>query len=231
MSDMGPWEVDTIVTGDCLDVMREMPDGCVDLVVADPPFNIKYDYGNDFDDNMPLDEYLAWLKVVMGEAERVCREGRLLFLWQAMRHCLPAWTLFPQARLMAGCRDFIQLRKVDVQWALDPILFWHKGATKYEFAAKGEMGSRRDWMVGNHVRERMRGEASWHPCPRPLPHVEYVVGQWSKCSEVVFDPFMGSGTTAVVAKKLDRHYFGCDISELYVEMAQKRVSKVQLPLL
>jgi DNA modification methylase len=51
--------------------------------------------------------------------------------------------------------------------------------------------------------------------------------------DVVFDPFMGSGTTAVAAKKLGRHYFGCDISEEYVKLARERVAKidgVQMPL-
>jgi len=233
MGHLGPYELDTIVAGDCLDVMRQMPDGCVDAVIADPPFNVKYDYGNGFDDNLPHDEYLDWLVVAMQEAERVCREGRLLFLWQAMPHCLPAWNRFPQARLMAGCKDFVQMRKVDVQWSLDPILFWHKGGTEYEFASKGEMGCRRDWVVGNHCRERFSGEASWHACPRPMMHVEYIVGQWSNPGDVIFDPFMGSGTTAVAAKKLGRHYFGCDISEDYVKMARERVAKidgVQMPL-
>lgn len=233
MGKLGPYSMDTIVCGDCLQVMGRMPDGCAGLVVADPPFNVKYDYGNDFDDNKPLAEYLNWLELVMAEAERICKEGRLLFLWQAMPHCLPAWNRFPQARLMAGCKDFVQMRKVDVQWSMDPILFWHKGETLYEFASVGNLGCRRDWMVGNHLAERLAGDASWHPCPRPMSHLAYILGQWSNPGDLVFDPFMGSGTTAVAAKKLGRHFFGCDISQEYVDMARKRLARidgVQLPL-
>jgi len=227
MDRLGPCGLDSIATGDCIDVMKELPNGCVDLVVADPPFNVNYDYSNGLDDNLPLGEYLDWLEVVMRQAERICREGRLLFLWQAMPHCLPAWNRFPQARLMAGCKDFVQLRKVDVQWATDPILFWHKGSTRYDFASSGgQMGSRRDWVVGNHMAERLLGEGSWHPCPRPMAHLWYIIGQWSNPGDVIFDPFMGSGTTAVAAKKLGRHFFGCDINPEYVELARERVAKI-----
>jgi len=99
---IGPFEENTIAVGDCLEIMKNLPDGCVDLVVADPPFNVNYDYGNGFDDNLPLKQYLDLLEIWMAEAERICKDGRLLFLWQAMRHCLPAWSRFPQAQLMAG---------------------------------------------------------------------------------------------------------------------------------
>ena len=190
------FEENTIVVGDCLEVMAGMPDGCVDLVVADPPFNVKFDYGSDFDDNKPLQEYLDLLVAWMAEAERICKEGRLLFLWQAMLHCLSAWNRFPQARLMAGCKNFVQIRKVDVQWAFDPILFWNKGETAYEFAKKGQMGMRRDWHVGQTCKWVLDKETGWHPCPRPIDTVEYIVGQWSNKGDLIFDPFMGSGTTA-----------------------------------
>lgn len=223
-------EVDTVVCGDCLDVMRDMPDGCVDLSVVDPPFNLGFDYGPGSDDNKPLDEYRQWLKTIMDEVERITKEGRLIFLWQAMRHCLLVWNDYPQARLMAGCKDFVQMRKVDVQWAFDPILFWHKGKTEYQFASRGPIGCRRDWVVGNHIPERNSGEAKWHPCPRPMSHVEYVVNQWSKKGDLVFDPFLGSGTTAVAALKLGRHFYGCDINEEYVKLANERIEKTRLEM-
>lgn len=74
-----------------------------------------------------------------------------------------------------------------------------------------------------------------HPTVKPLAVVEYLVKlTMMPTGGVVFDPFLGSGTTAVAAKKLGRHFFGCDISEEYIAMANKRLARIdgiQLPLL
>lgn len=223
-------ELDTIICGDCLDVMKDMPDGCVDLSLVDPPFNLGFNYGPNSNDRKPMKEYRIWLKAVMNQVERVTKEGRLIFLWQAMPHCLPVWNDYPQARLMAGCKDFVQLRKADVQWAFDPILFWHKEHTKYHFNGRGELGPRRDWHVGKTSRWVLEMKGYWHPCPRPLDTVEYIIAQWSQKAELVFDPFMGSGTTAVAALRLGRHFHGCDISEEYVMLANERIEKARLEM-
>jgi DNA modification methylase len=230
MSENVNFELDTIVCGDCLDVIRDMPDGCVDLSVVDPPFNLGFDYGPDSDDKKPLDEYRQWLKTIMNEVERITREGRLIFLWQAMPHCLPVWNDYPQARLMAGCKDFVQLRKVDVQWAFDPILFWNKEGTQYHFSDNGVQGPRRDWHLAKTSRWVLEAKGFWHPCPRPLDTVEYIVNQWSKEGDLIFDPFIGSGTTAVAALKLGRHFYGCDINPEYVKLANERIEKTRLEM-
>jgi len=60
---------------------------------------------------------------------------------------------------------------------------------------------------------------------------EKVVQYYSFVGDVVFDPFIGSGTTAVAAKQLGRHWFGCDINPAYVDMANKRVAETQALLL
>jgi len=227
MNKLGPFKENTIVVGDCLDIMAQMPDECVDLVVVDPPFNLNFDYGDSFKDSKPLQEYLDWLVNCMTEAERVSKEGRLLFLWQSMKHCLATWNRFPQARLMAGCRDFLQIQKVDVQWAVDPILFWHKGGTKYLFTKRRPKGKlNRDWMIGNNVAEFPNTKG--HPCPRPLPHLQYIIEFWSNKDDLIFDFFMGSGTTAVAADRLNRKFFGCDINTNYVKMALERLEKDRL---
>jgi site-specific DNA-methyltransferase (adenine-specific) len=79
----------------------------------------------------------------------------------------------------------------------------------------------------------LRGhQRNTHPTVKPLGIVEYLCKlTMTPARGVVFDPFIGSGTTAIAAKKLGRHYFGCDINPEYVEMARKRLSQVQLCLL
>ena len=72
-----------------------------------------------------------------------------------------------------------------------------------------------------------------HPAQKPEGVLEKWITDASLIGDLVFDPFLGSGTTAVAAKKLDRCYFGCDISQEYVDMANKRLAQIdgiQLPL-
>ncbi|MBC8446835.1 MAG: site-specific DNA-methyltransferase [Chloroflexi bacterium] len=207
--------------GDSLNVMRQMPDGCVDLVVTDPPYNLGIDYGAQVDDNVPLSEYRSWLRGHISEAERVLVDGGLLFMWQSMKHLREVWQDYPKARCMAVCNNFVQIYGISVEYAFDPVLFWHKG----ERGRKGQgAGLNRDWFLSNTASNKTR--IKWHPCGRPLDVVNYLVDQWSREGDLVFDPFMGSGTTAVAAKKLGRHYFGCDINPDYVRMANERVAQV-----
>lgn len=70
-------------------------------------------------------------------------------------------------------------------------------------------------------------EAFNHPAIFPEKLVSDHILSWSNEGDLVFDPFIGSGTTAKMAKKLGRHWVGCDISEVYVKIAQKRVENTQ----
>jgi DNA modification methylase len=74
------------------------------------------------------------------------------------------------------------------------------------------------------------GKQADHPCPRKLKHVEWLVNWWSEPGETVVDPFMGSGTTLVAAKRYGRNAIGIEIEERYCEMAAKRLSQGALPL-
>lgn len=213
---------------DCLDLLAQLPDGCVDLAILDPPFNLGFDYGDKTDDNRNLDEYRQWLKQRVLEVERVVKSGRLLFLWQAMRHCLLVWQDYPQARIFAACKNFVQIYKADVQWSFDPVLFWHKGKQSYQFASKGPEGIRRDWHIGNAAKARQDKTTRWHPCPRPIDTVEYIMAQWSNPGDLVLDPFAGSFTTAVVAERLGRQWISCDIEPQYVELGRERLRRERL---
>lgn len=71
-------------------------------------------------------------------------------------------------------------------------------------------------------------EAFLHPAIFPEKLARDHILSWSNKGDIVFDPFVGSGTTAKMAKLLGRHYLGCDISKEYVELAQKRLAKVEL---
>lgn len=69
---------------------------------------------------------------------------------------------------------------------------------------------------------------NWHPAPFPLPLIERIIG--STNSSIILDPFMGSGTTALAARRLKRNYIGIEISSEYCEKAKKRIRECQLSI-
>jgi hypothetical protein len=83
---------------------------------------------------------------------------------------------------------------------------------------------------GKCVDADSKGKQAAHPCPRKIKHVEWLVGWWSEQSDTILDPFMGSGTTLVAAKRLGRKAIGIEIEEKYCEIAAKRLAQGALNL-
>ena len=76
------------------------------------------------------------------------------------------------------------------------------------------------------------GKQSDHPCPRKLGHINWIIGRWTDEGETILDPFLGSGTTAIICERLDRRWIGIEISKEYCDIAVKRIEaeRAQLKL-
>ena len=205
MGRLGPYKLDTIVCGDCLDIMRQMPDGCVDAVITDPPYGLDF-RGEQWDSDIP-----EWLEEARRISETVVFTTAPTTQWDYPR---PDW-----------------------------VACWYREASNSRTAyggfnhwtpvlAYGQFRPQVD-SIKLHAIQHAYPRGFWHPSPKAEALVEWLVGNAGSPGDLIFDPFMGSGTTAVAAKKLGRHYFGCDISEEYVKLARERVAKidgVQMPL-
>ena len=195
---IGPYELDTIVVGDCLDVMREMPDGSVDEVISDPPYGVTTLKWDCRVKQEWLDEMLrvAQGSVLLCSAARPDIQQHMLSLLPLADRVI----IWRQPRVKAGYGMF---------WSWQPIYCWGAdfgGWDTIQFSTGGRY---------------------CHPTQKPVALMSKLLDMTSTKRDLIFDPFMGSGTTAVAAKRLGRHYFGCDISEEYVEMARKRVAQIQ----
>ena len=109
-------------------------------------------------------------------------------------------------------------------------LYFTKGATKtfnYDYLKAVNSGKQfRDFrVITNRDRDSQYGKHP-HPCEKPLPLFELFVHASSNKNDIVLDPFVGSGTTAVACKKLNRKFIGIDINEKYCNIARKRVVNV-----
>lgn len=226
MSDrLGPYALDTIVTGDARELAKAIPDESVDLVLTDPPFGIGFNYGNGYkDDPNAYPDLVRW---IVDESNRVLQPGALAFVFVAQPQLRHVFSLFPEsARIFAACKNFVQMRPTPVQYAYDPVLFWQKPG-EYGKQHKG-----RDWHIGNTAATMNRGlnEVGFHACPRPLDTILYMVDSFGPEGGIVCDYFMGSGTTALAATLTGRRFIGFEIDPTTADRARERVRNTQPPL-
>ena len=205
-SGLGPYELDTIVVGDCLDVMMQLPDMCIDAVITDPP------YGKVAGWNKPFPT--SWYAPAMRIASMVA----IITGSCGLKQSLP----------LVG-DDFLDVIAARIRngRTRGPLGFDH-------WLAVVVAGRKPRHQTTNFFDFIVSGEKPDHPTPKALSFMLKLVEKLTERGETIFDPFMGSGTTAVAAKMLGRRFLGCDISKKYVDVANNRLVRidgVQLPLI
>ena len=203
----------TIWNSDCREVLPHV--GRFGAVVTDPPFGIGFKYESH--DDSPKG-YAEFVWGVAEACEAVCLPGSPLFFWQSATNIRLLHEWFPREwRLFPACKNFVQMRPTEMQWAWDPVLVWWTPGERYALGTDS-----RDYDVGD-TNPSSREDARGHPCPRPLSTVLRIVQQWCRPTEAVIDPFLGSGTTLVACKKLGIRGVGIEKEEKYAEIAVKRI--------
>lgn len=223
MSTLGPYELNTIVTGDARKLAQAIPDESVDLVLTDPPFGIDFKYSNGYVDDPR--NYTGLVRWVISHSDRVIKPGGYIFVFQSMKKIRETWRHFPKNSLLfAACKSFVQGGNNETMKMFDPVVYWKKEGCLLpdDF--------RRDWHVGNTAYTNQKRENNFHDCPRPLDTITYMVEKFCPIGGVVLDLFMGSGTTAKAAVITGRNYLGFELDPATAERARARVANTQPPL-
>lgn len=202
----------TIYHGDCREILPTL--SSVDLVLMDPPYGNGTDYA-DFDDTS--ENVSALVRQVMPE---VLRLSEVVFVTPGVANIhlypQPKWTLCWVTPAGAGSGP----------WGFScwqPILAY--GPDPYLRDSKGR---RPDTLVKTEISTDVPGD---HPCPKPIDVWRWMVLRGStRPSDVILDPFMGSGTTLRAAKDCGRRSIGIELSERYCEIAAKRLGQEVLDL-
>lgn len=209
--------INQVMHGDCLDVLRRLPDGCVDAIVTDPPYGIGYASrvnGRVLNDERP---FIWWLP----EAFRVLKvTGAML--------CFTRWDVdafWRQAARAAGFRPKGQLvwnRMVhgmgDCVGDVAPMHDTAFLATKGRFRWPGP----RLKSVQTHQRPMGRARLA-HPTEKPVELMRTLVEAVTAPGQLVLDPFSGSGACALAAQQAGRRFVAIELEERYVAMARQRL--------
>lgn len=216
-----------IVQGDCLDVLREMPEGCVDAVVTDPPYGVGFKY-RDTEEHSTADGWWGWFEPHYREMERVTVPGGLIASWFSRTYLHRAWEWFGEdVRIFVEARNFVQMRPVAMQSAWQPVAMrWKVGATPKKPAAR-PCGF--DWAVANSAVAVARPDLRLHPCPRQMDVMVAFVERFVPERGLILDPFCGSATTVLAAERRERRCIGIEREPEYVEIARRRIEE-DMPL-
>ncbi len=237
--------------GDCLDLLKQIPDNSVDMTFADPPFNLKKGYKS-YKDSLALQEYLEWCEAWILEMVRITKPTGSIYL-----HNIPKWLTY-YASFLNKVADF----KHWISWdaptmpmgkTLQPnhygILFYaknskelkfyevrypHKRDRKTNFLSKDYGGKKAGlhpfgslvsdvWTDIHRVKHnKYRDE---HPCQLPIHLLERIILMSTDENDIVLDPFNGTGTTAIAAKRLGRQYIGFELDSEYVEITRNKLEQ------
>jgi len=240
----------TIYCGDAIELLNAWPAGRVDLVFADPPFNIGYVY-HGYVDDVPNGEYVAWSRAWMAACRRALADDGSFYIaigddfaadirviGRELGLHLRNWIIwhytFGQNMKNKFCRShthiFYFTKSPDVFTFNDRLLrFPSARHTEYQDLRANPLGRLPDdvWDEFPRVCGTFRERAGFHGCQMPEALLMRIIQASSAPGDVVLDPFVGSGTTAAAAKRLGRKYVGIDISPEYVTHCQRRLAAIQ----
>jgi len=238
-----PW-INKIHRGDCVEVMGQMPEKSIDVIVTSPPYNIRNSTGggmrnngggrwkncgllkgyDGLPDDMPHAEYVAWQRRCLTEMMRVLKDDGAIFYNHKPR---------VQGGLWQDRRDIVEGFPVreEIIWERAGGINFNPGyfVPTYEVIylickpafslAAGANGLGAVWHIPQET-------GNPHPAPFPLELARLCIE--STDAQVVLDPFSGSGTSAVAAEQLGRHWIGIEQSQKYIVAANERLARASL---
>lgn len=213
INELNNWRdgINQVLLGDCLELMRKMEDKSVDLVLTDPPYGIGADkgsnfyghtggkyYEDDWDSQIPIKEVFT----------EILRIGKKIVIWggQFMTECLPTnghWLVWDKKGDIVFDNPF-----GDCELAWTNIN--RKSVKKYKCIQQGFIAEERE---------------RFHPTQKPVKLFSQILQDYSEENNLIFDPFMGSGTTARACMDLRRDFIGAELSEKYCKVWENRLKQ------
>lgn len=228
--------------GDAIDLFKSLDDESVNLIIADPPYNLGKDYGNNHD-LKGFDEYILFTKEWLTEAKRVLKPNGTIYVFMGVRFIsylyeimdrdlklfFNSWIVWHYTQGLGKTKGFSPRH--------DDILVFNKGK-EFIFNLDDIRVPQKFYRERNNMRGANPGDV-WqfshvhysnpnrqnHPTQKPEGVIERIVLASSNENDLILDPFSGSGTTLRVCQQLNRRAIGFELNPEYVEMTKQRLTE------
>lgn len=210
----------TIINADCLEILKQLPDKCIDLVLTDPPYGMNYQSGwrKQKYEKIKDDNNLDWLPDFLNELKRISKDNAIWYVFCSWHNV----DVFKQ--------EIQKVRNVK------NILIWNKnnfgsGDLFCDFAPKYEMCifcNENKKLNGNRIANVLnfaKTSNELHPTQKPIDLFETLILKASNPNDLVLDCFSGSGTTAIACYNLNRNFICIEKDKDYYEASVKRLEE------
>jgi site-specific DNA-methyltransferase (adenine-specific) len=223
-------KLNTIYNEKCLDTMAKMPDNFIDLTVTSPPYNLglKHHTGNnvfeaydEYIDDMPEEEYQSQQIKVLNEIYRATKQGGSI-MYNHKNRIKNGKQITPYEWLLK------------TEWTLKQEVVWFNGSQNFDKCRFYPMTERIYWLskgintnftnaINQHdlIKDTAEGTDKEHKRAFPVKLAQRFIICFPD-AKLIYDPYMGSGTTAIAAIREKRNWIGSEISKEYCEIAEKR---------
>ncbi len=240
--------INRAILGDAIEIMYQIPNDSIDVTFADPPFNLKKKY-NSYYDKQEVKKYLLWCKEWLHEMVRITKPTGSIFVhnipkwliyfgsylneiatfrhwivWNAMGSPLGKTLLPNHYGILYYVKSekfkFYDIRMLHKRCRVCHYILQDYGGKKAQMHKFGPLISD-VWTDIHRIRHKKRRDE--HPCQLPVHLLERLLLMSSDVGDIVLDPFVGTGTTVIAAKRLGRNFIGIDIDPKYVELTNKKL--------
>lgn len=238
--------------GDAVEVLKRYPDNSIDLVFADPPYNLDKAY-HTYEDERADEEYIKWCNAWLEEYVRILKPTGSLYVLN-----LPRWAMYHAEFLNRQLYfqnwivwDALSEPRGKLMPAHYGLLFYTKHPTDFTFNYDevGRIDARYYCLRASCIRRRKalgqddkepltdfwwdihrikhKRDRDYHPCQLPEALMERIIRLSTNEGDIVLDALCGTGTTLVTAARLGRRYVGIDIDEHYVQLTREKLAEVE----
>lgn len=231
------------ICGDAIEEMKKLPDGSINLIVTDPPYNLNKDYGKT-QDKLAFDDYLDFTRAWLTEAKRVLTKDGTIYIFMGMRYISYVYNILEQ-ELGFTFNSWITWyytqgigKTKGYSPRHDDILMFTKKPKQFTFNLDDIRIPQKFYRSVNNMRGANPGNV-WefshmhycnknrkqHPTQKPEGLYERMILASSNENDTILDPFLGSGTALRVCQQTKRKGIGIDINPEYIEMAKERLNE------
>lgn len=237
--------MDKLILGDCLSEMKKIESDSISCIVTSPPYNKKglsgkvkpgnqiwkkfnIDYES-YGDDLPGEEYQQWMVDILNEMKRIIKpNGSIFFNHKPRRHKNKVY--LPTDFIYKSELDVYQLIiwnrlsspnvRNDLLLPCTEHIYWLTKSKPKVFKDTVDKNYHSEVWVINPDKNKN------HPAPFPQKLVENCILLTTEENDIVLDPFLGSGTTAITAKKLNRQFIGIEIDEKYMTLTKEVIENM-----
>ena len=242
-----------IIQGDCLEIFKKISDNSVDMTFADPPFNLKKNYRS-YKDRLKTQEYLNWCEKWISEMVRITKPTGSIFIHNIPKWLTYYATLLnklahfkhwiswdaptsPMGKSLQPTNyGVLFYGKEEKGTKINELRYPHKRDRKQGYLLK-DYGGKKDklhpfgplvsdvWTDIHRIKHNKKRDL--HPCQLPIHLLDRLILLSTDKNDIVLDPFLGTGTTAISAKRLGRKYIGFELDPNYVKISQEKLKYVE----